>query len=41
MVDEALPGPRAVSLAPILANNFVGTLGFSLVLPFLVFLVTD
>jgi DHA1 family tetracycline resistance protein-like MFS transporter len=32
---------RAVSLAPILAINFIGTLGFSLVLPFLVFLVTD
>jgi MFS family permease len=30
-----------VSLAPILAVNFVGTLGFSIVLPFLVFLVTD
>jgi DHA1 family tetracycline resistance protein-like MFS transporter len=32
---------RPVSLAPILAINFIGTLGFSLVLPFLVFLVTD
>ncbi len=29
-----------VSLAPILSVNFVGTLGFSIVLPFLVFLVT-
>lgn len=28
------------SLSPILAVNFVGTLGFSIVLPFLVFLVT-
>jgi DHA1 family tetracycline resistance protein-like MFS transporter len=28
------------SIAPILAVNFVGTLGFSIVLPFLVFLVT-
>jgi len=31
---------QGVSLAPILAVNFVGTLGFSIVLPFLVFLVT-
>jgi MFS family permease len=29
-----------ISLAPILSVNFVGTLGFSIVLPFLVFLVT-
>ncbi len=29
-----------VSLVPILSVNFVGTLGFSIVLPFLVFLVT-
>ncbi|UCH65947.1 MAG: MFS transporter [Ignavibacterium sp.] len=29
-----------VSLYPILAVNFVGTLGFSIVLPFLIFLVT-
>ncbi len=29
------------SLLPILAVNFIGTLGFSIVLPFLVFLVTD
>ena len=32
---------RAVSLLPILGINFIGTLGFSLVLPFLIFLVTD
>ena len=32
---------RPVSLFPILVINFIGTLGFSLVLPFLVFLVTD
>jgi len=32
---------RAVPLGPALAINFIGTLGFSLVLPFLVFLVTD
>ena len=31
---------EAVSRAPILLVNFVGTLGFSIVLPFLVFLVT-
>lgn len=30
----------SVSLLPILSVNFVGTLGFSIVLPFLVFLVT-
>ena len=30
-----------MSLLPILVINFIGTLGFSLVLPFLVFLVTD
>ncbi len=28
-------------LFPILAVNFVGTLGFSIVLPFLIFLVLD
>lgn len=36
------PDPRTgenVSLLPILAVNFIGTLGFSIVLPFLVFLV--
>ncbi|MGD8413433.1 MAG: MFS transporter [Candidatus Latescibacterota bacterium] len=32
---------RVASLAPILVVNFVGTLGFSIVLPFLVFLVTE
>ncbi len=32
--------PERVSTHPILAVNFVGTLGFSIVLPFLVFLVT-
>ena len=31
---------RLISLYPILAVNFVGTLGFSIVLPFLIFLVT-
>ena len=29
-----------ISLIPILLVNFIGTLGFSVVLPFLVFLVT-
>ena len=32
--------PRPVSIYPILSVNFVGTLGFSIVLPSLVFLVT-
>jgi MFS family permease len=36
---ETKPSGR-VSLYPILAVNFVGTLGFSIVLPFLVYLVT-
>ncbi len=31
---------RQVSIYPILSVNFIGTLGFSIVLPFLVFLVT-
>jgi MFS family permease len=31
---------KRISIAPMLAIHFVGTLGFSLVLPFLVFLVT-
>ena len=35
-----MPSAARPSLAPILAVNFVGTLGFSIVLPFLVFLVT-
>jgi len=30
-----------ISILPLLLINFVGTLGFSIVLPFLVFLVTD
>ncbi len=33
--------PAQVSIAPLLAVNFVGTLGFSIVTPFLVVLVTD
>ena len=36
---ETKPSGR-VSVFPILAVNFVGTLGFSIVLPFLVYLVT-
>ena len=32
--------PQRISIYPILSINFVGTLGFSIVLPFLVFLVT-
>lgn len=34
------PSPKP-SLLPLLIINFIGTVGFSLVLPFLVFLVTD
>jgi DHA1 family tetracycline resistance protein-like MFS transporter len=30
-----------ISLLPLLLINFIGTLGFSIVLPFLVFLVID
>ncbi len=33
--------PKEISLFPVLLVNFIGTLGFSIVLPFLVFLVTD
>ena len=32
--------PARISLLPVLSVNFVGTLGFSIVVPFLVFLVT-
>ncbi|MDH3714896.1 MAG: MFS transporter [Gammaproteobacteria bacterium] len=32
--------PASISIVPILSVNFVGTLGFSIVLPFMVFLVT-
>jgi DHA1 family tetracycline resistance protein-like MFS transporter len=40
-IDRTLQLQRTkVSLYPILAVNFVGTLGFSIVLPFLIFLVT-
>lgn len=39
MTGSTAPVPR-VSVYPILMINFVGTLGFSIVLPFLVFLVT-
>jgi MFS family permease len=38
-MERATSAPR-VSIAPILWVNFIGTLGFSIVLPFLVFLVT-
>ena len=33
-------GTARISLLPVLSVNFVGTLGFSIVVPFLVFLVT-
>jgi MFS family permease len=39
--SDQKPSEHGVSLAPILSVNFVGTLGFSIVLPFLVFLVTE
>jgi len=41
--DEQSQSPgiaNAISIYPILSVNFIGTLGFSIVLPFLVFLVT-
>lgn len=40
MASTVEPPRGGVSIRPILAVNFVGTLGFSIVLPFLVFLVT-
>ncbi|MGS4887945.1 MFS transporter [Roseibium sp. MB-4] len=43
MVDTVsdLTPSRMPSILPILSVNFVGTLGFSIVVPFMVFLVTD
>lgn len=38
MSEDAAPG--RVSLGPVLLVNFIGTMGFSIVVPFLVFLVT-
>lgn len=38
---SAAPGLRFSDLAPILAVHFLGTLGFSLAIPFLVFIVID
>lgn len=38
---EHSPGGTDQPLLPVLAVNFVGTLGFSIVVPFLVYLVTD
>ena len=37
---QAADAFERVPIYPILAVNFVGTLGFSIILPFLVFLVT-
>jgi MFS family permease len=37
--DPDIQTGESISLLPILAVNFIGTLGFSIVLPFLVFLV--
>ncbi len=39
-VPEAAPAGTRISLFPVLLVNFIGALGFSLVIPFLVFLVT-
>ncbi|WP_434054423.1 MAG: MFS transporter [Roseibium sp.] len=39
-VSDLMPSPMP-SILPILSVNFVGTLGFSIVVPFMVFLVTD
>lgn len=39
-VSDLTPS-RMPSILPILSVNFVGTLGFSIVVPFMVFLVTD
>jgi hypothetical protein len=36
----AAPNPKETSLFPILLVNFIGTLGYSIVLPFLVAVVT-
>jgi MFS transporter, DHA1 family, tetracycline resistance protein len=36
-----MTGKEAIQLYPILLVNFIGTLGFSIVLPFLVFLARD
>ena len=36
-----MTGKEVTQLYPILLVNFIGTLGFSIVLPFLVFLVRD
>ncbi|WP_419909844.1 MFS transporter [Hoeflea sp.] len=43
MAQDHAPAPATglMPLLPILSINFVGTLGFSIVLPFLVFLVAD
>jgi DHA1 family tetracycline resistance protein-like MFS transporter len=38
---QRMTGKEAIQLYPILLVNFIGTLGFSIVLPFLVFLVRD
>jgi MFS family permease len=38
--DSASGAGSSISLLPILSVNFIGTLGFSIVMPFLVFLVT-
>lgn len=41
MLGNALRADRAISLYPILLVNFIGTLGYSILIPFLVVLVTN
>ncbi len=40
MSSAILPSRSPISIYPVLLVNFIGTLGFSIVIPFLVFLVT-
>lgn len=41
MTSTPRPTPASVPLAPLLAVNFIGTLGYSITIPFLVFVVAD
>ncbi len=40
-MSEAGGAPARISILPILSVNFIGTLGYSIVMPFLIFLVTQ
>ena len=40
MSSGILPTRSPISIYPVLLVNFIGTLGFSIVIPFLIFLVT-